>query len=554
MAGGGSAGTVTGRPPGAIRRTPRRRGWFGCEDRVAWLIRVNRLYGRDDRLTRANDFAAAFRGGSWPEPVSASQISRWETAATRAGFRVLRRYEELLGLPSNHLVATADWVYRKASNRIGTPVLTRELDPADERVHRRTEQLLEQALSDQLMTGAEWDDLTSHLGTLPAAFLYPGTGWASLAERLLAELLIADGAAWLSRIEAVTRLMGQPRARAAIVAACGGLASDPTNQVIIEPLTILDHTADRDANRHVLDQLARPTSDRALRGALLAGIEKVPRRHFRPVELRRILAAVAELLAVADQHPEVRYLTADLLRVVPAGRTGAAYERLRRAIDRTTQSILTCGQMVLPDPAAYTVDRVLGSAMARLPRQPRTSTDAVLSGLLRELLFNPNQNERIVAAQLISATPYRYPVADALARELTSAVRANDVSLAIAILTAMPFVGRPDDRSTVERLVVSPGVPAPVADAAAWRVGHVSGQSDGRFWTTALDTHRTAWQRTRSPASLSSLRGLTYSLGIGRDQVTLDAVRADTRMPPAVRVAAGWWLGIPSRISASAAQ
>src|SRR5437868_11236884 len=101
---------VRGRPPRQARRTMRRSGWYGCEEIVAWLLRVNRLGGRDEEIARLTNFAAAFQGGCWPGPVSASQISRWETAAARAGFTVLRRYEELLGLPHGRLSAVADWL------------------------------------------------------------------------------------------------------------------------------------------------------------------------------------------------------------------------------------------------------------------------------------------------------------------------------------------------------------------------------------------------------------------------------------------------------------
>src|SRR5215472_1488069 len=95
--------TVPGRPPRQVRETIRRPGWYGCEQVVAWLLRVNRLYGRDEKLASLRNFAAGFQGGSWPDPASTSQISRWETAAARAGFGVLRRYEEMLGLPYGRL-------------------------------------------------------------------------------------------------------------------------------------------------------------------------------------------------------------------------------------------------------------------------------------------------------------------------------------------------------------------------------------------------------------------------------------------------------------------
>jgi hypothetical protein len=541
-----------GRPPRQVRQTIRRPGWYGCEQVVAWLLRVNRLYGRDEKFTSLKRFTAAFQGGSWPDPVSASQISRWETAAARAGFNVVRRYEEMLGLPYGRLVAVADWAYRKASDSAGPPVLHRGLDPADPHMHDRTHELLDQALSAGLMTGMDWDELTSHLAALPTAFLHPRAAWADLAERLLAELLISDGPAWLFRTEALARLMGHPRAGSPIIAACAALASDPANQIVIEPLTILDLTADRDANRHVLRQVEHPVSDRSLRGALLAAIEKIPRRHFRAAALRSLAATAAELAAVAELHSEVRHLAATLLHQLPASQLGPAFERLSRAADPTTRDVLSYGQTASAVAAGRVVTRIGTAAATRMPRHPIAGPDPMLSHLLTELLFSPNQNDRLLAGLVIAATPYRDVVGAALATELAAAPTARMVPLTTALIAAMPHVGRSADRPTVEWFVTAPGLAAPISDTAAWMIGHVPGHSDRRFWSAAISTHTRAWQATRNPGAISALRGLTYALGIGGYDDMLDAIRADTRVPAATRAAARWWLNIPASIHASA--
>src|SRR5579859_2405914 len=353
------------RPVRGGRPAQFRFGRYGCEDAVAWLLRANRLHGPDQRWASMTVFAAAFRGGSWPAPVSPSQISRWETAAARAGFGVLRRYEQLLGLPQGRLVAIADWVYRKASGRPGPSVLDRGLDPEDPRVQDRAGELFERALSADVMTGLDWDELTSELLAFPVAFVHPRTAWADLSERLLAELLITDGPAWLSRIEAVDRLLAHPRARPSIVAACAALAADPACQVVIEPLAILEQTADADAGRHVLAQLTGPSSDRALRGALLAALGKTRLRHFRPVQLSTVAAVAAELLPDADPPGEVGALAAELLRLVSASRIGPGEDRLRGVTDATTRAILAHGRTLDPDAAQRVTARILTAATAR---------------------------------------------------------------------------------------------------------------------------------------------------------------------------------------------
>jgi hypothetical protein len=543
---------VAGRPPRQVRATQHRPGWRGCEDQIAWLLRANRLLADDERLTSLTAFAAAFHGGCWAKPASPSQISRWETAAAPAGFLVLRRYEQLLGLVPGQLTAVADWAYRKAAGNPGAPALGRGLDPADPRVHDRAGQLLEQALSAGLMAGGDWDELTACLVAFPAAFVYPGTAWADLGERLLAELLLTDGLPWLFRVEAFTRLLGHPHAGPPAVAACASLATDPACQIVIEPLAIMNQTADHDASVHVLAQLAKPTSDRALRGALLAAIEKTSRRHFRPDQLRTIAVATAGLLPADDAPGEVGILAAELLRQAPVNRFGPARDRLGGSTGSTARAVLAYGRIASPAGSAAIVARVL----AAMPPSPRgdPKPDLMLSRLVSDMLFSPNQNQRLLAGQLIAATPYRDALGAVLAAELATGPVTQAVPLTTALLGAMPLVGRAGDRPIVERFTHAPGLAAPITDAAAWHLAHVPGRSDEGFWRTAIGAHRDRWQRTRSQDSVSALRGLTYCLGMGQHGDLLRAVRADTSLPGAVRTAARWWLGIPERVQASAAR
>src|SRR5579862_4217501 len=86
-------------------------GMPGCprvRERIAWMLRVNRFFGPDERWSRASAFAAAFRGGCWPGTGNESKISRWETATLRVPYQAVRRYEQLLELPPGLLTSTAD--------------------------------------------------------------------------------------------------------------------------------------------------------------------------------------------------------------------------------------------------------------------------------------------------------------------------------------------------------------------------------------------------------------------------------------------------------------
>ncbi|GAB3406819.1 hypothetical protein [Flindersiella endophytica] len=518
------------------------------------MLRANRLYGDDERLANAKRFAAGFTGGSWPggSTASTSQISRWETAASRAGFAVLRRYEELLGLRPASLTTVADWTYRDAVGHAGPPILDRRLSPNALRTLQRTEELLEQALSSEVMTGGWWDELTAHLAVLPSVLLYPRTAWSDLAERLLSELLISDGLRWMSRSEALARLMTHPRAGPAVVAACGSLAADPSSLIVVEPLTILDLTPAATASRHVLAQLVRPTSERTLRGALLAAVDKVSRRHFRPTQLRQLTQIALELLSAdPGTSADARGLAAALLRQIPANLLGARYKRLVAAGEPMTAPILRYGRTAFPQSMRQVVERVCAAATARLPR-PGVDDDPVLPHLVGQLLFDPNQNERLVAGFQIAATPYREPVGAALAAELSATHLAREIPLATAIISATPWVGGSGDRASIERFAMAVEAPAPIVEAAAWKLGHTPGSSDQRFWQTAVETHARTWRRVHDPASLTALRGLVYGLGVEHNDDLLREIRTNPRMPGSAREAAAWWLNLPAHIVTSA--
>src|SRR5437762_1333015 len=122
-------------------------GRAGFDERVGWLLRINRLLGADESLGKATRFAEALRSGEGP--ASPAQISRWETGASRVDYRTVRRYEQVLGLPAHGLVAMADL----AGTR-GGPGLDRRFDPDDPAFHRRSGQLLERALTGGPMDGA----------------------------------------------------------------------------------------------------------------------------------------------------------------------------------------------------------------------------------------------------------------------------------------------------------------------------------------------------------------------------------------------------------------
>ncbi len=542
-----------GRPSRLGYPSPEQRGRYGFDERVAWLLRINRLLGADEDFATATRFAAALRSAGGSGPASPAQISRWETGTARVDYRIVRRYEQLLGLPDNGLVAMVDLAGRRRGGGSGPQTLDRHLDPDDPAFHRRSGQLLDRALAGGPMDGAAWDDLTAHFAVLPGVYLHPPRAWEELSHRLLSEMIVADGLAWAQRDAALGRLLRHPSSGAPTIAACAAFAADPAHQVFAEPLSDLHLSDHPDAARLVLAQLGNPSSNRSLYGALVAAIRRVDRHRLPPDDLTTLLSAVRDVVVDPRVPDEVRHLVPVLLRRLPATASGRTVGELRRVAtaDAVGRLVLGSGRTEASAAAGVVVARVAASALGRLQRE-LPGSDTVLPELLDELLFSPDPGERLHAGFLIAATPYRDTVAAALTDELSAALR-GDGTHAVALLTALGALGGRTDRDILEHLVLVPAVPPAVNEAAARAIGLVPGRSVAGFWAAALRHHLGVWQRTGSATSLTTLRRLVQALGAAEELDLLTAVGWDADMPPALRAAAQWWLALPENIRVSAA-
>jgi hypothetical protein len=447
----------------------------------------------------------------------------------------------------------ADSLFRHATAGLSPSRLDRGIDPNASQVRVHTDSLLEQALSNDLMTGQDWDELTCLLSAMGQVFLRPGD-WADLVGRLLSEQLIASGWAWRQRNESMHRLLWLPCSRQHAISACAAVVRDSRSQVLLEPLAILDMADEPEVTGLLVEQLVNPTNDQALRGALLASVTKIRRRRYSPDQLKRVVTAAVELLLDADSGDDAKPMAAELLRELPAGMRQRALGQLRRASigEGLLFHVVTSGRTRSADTAHNMVARVAAGTVARMPGNVDGAADDMLALLIDELLHSPNLDVRLHAAQLVGATPWADRLADALCAELVKPATVRDAPAACAILAALPFVGALRHRRIVERLTCADGLPGPVVSAAAWTVGHLAGQSDSQFWGQALEKHRQAWQRQHTMQAVATLRGLVYSVGMAGERALLQAIAVDPKMPSPARVAARWWHNLPSFVSASA--
>ncbi|MDT5026021.1 MAG: hypothetical protein QOE61_2447 [Micromonosporaceae bacterium] len=523
--------------------------------RVAWLLRVNRLLGPSREWTRTATFAVAFRGGSYPKGVSDATVSRWETGAGRATFLTLRRYEELLGVTPGLLVSTADTIYRYVKPvAAGPPTLWRgaPVEPGTS-AYARLEALLERAVSGEEMSGWSWDELTGQLSATPSIVMIPSRLWLDLAGRLLEEMIVADGLAWIQRFEAMNRLLGHPAGREAAVAACVAHIADPTNEVFVEPMALLDASSHPDAGRNVLHQLAHPTNERTRYGALLACIRKVRFGHFTPDQLNGLVPVVTQMLGDPDSHADAGALGVEVVRQLPPVLRAEADAGLRRALgnDRTLHEVLAFGRLAPTTLSRVVVERIVRAVAGELIRDSPGFSDDVLPTLVDEMLYHPVFDIRLYAAMLIHASPYREPMAIAFAGELAKPQVVNDPTLATSLLHGLRVFGGARQRLLVERLVLGAGVPPEVSMAAVASIGHVGGVSSDQFWASAIALHSRAWRRHRARTSASALNGLVYALGMARNLRLLARIRSDEEAPTPVRASARWWLNRPARVYAS---
>lgn len=522
--------------------------------RMGWLLRVNRVLGPDRNLATAVRFAAALRA-SGGGPASPARVSQWETGAARVGRRTVRRYERLLGLPVDRLAAVADAIAQTGPGGAG-PGFAEPCDVAELADRERAWRLLDRALGGAPMSGSAWAEITASLAARPDVLIYPRDGWERLTHRLLTEMVVADGPPWLQRNTALARLLAHPSGCAATIAACASFAADPAHQVFMEPLAALHVTAHPDAFRLVRAQLANPTSGRALCGALVAAIHKVERAQLAPAQLAGLVRLAADLAGDPQIPDEVRHLVPVLLARLPGEAGGPAVTRLRRlaGADPVGRNVLGSGRTHSTATTVAVVARVtlrVGAQVTRLVREPPESDD-LLPVLVEEMVFAPDPVTRLNAGFLIAATPYRAPVAEAVAGEVPDALRGDDAR-AVALLAALGALGTCPDRRVLERLVLAPAVRPAVNEAAARALGLVPGRSAEEFWRAALHRHLTAWRGTGSSTTLTTLRRLVQALGVAGERWILAELGHDPDVPAAIRAAAAWWLGVDAATRTSAA-
>lgn len=498
--------------------------------RLAWLLRTNRRLGENSELRSARQFARAFRERMTPT-LAPSQITRWETGQILADYRTVSRYETLLGLPEA-FISTAFESARRYRDGPSTPAPHSRLSGDDT---RSLHELIDFALTPHAMSGLRWRRLTSLTHARPDLVLHPPRLWETIAGNLLEELVVAERQAWFPRQEAMSKLLEHPASGVCAVDACIALARDRGNPVFIEPISLLEASPLPPANNYVLLQVCDPDNEQALLGALLAATSKVRQGHFGPRELTAMTATAVRLIDRYAGHPTLGALTVEL-GVAIADRANG---------DQTSQDLIALKRLPHPkhivDPAMSSLCHQLASATQAHLSATSTGLDSTLVELIREALFSPNPDERLYAAALIGATPYRQPLAEALTAAIsrTGSLRTN-LTFERG-LQLMARLGVSHHRTFVRTLLQDPTLPARARHAAAWASTHSIGRLPESTWRVILD-QQLSLSRTR-PSTLDEdiLRGVVYSIGTDAHRPLLEELTADHLLPRRVRDLANWW-------------
>ena len=500
--------------------------WVG----TAWLLRSARAYTPASRGMTASRFA---QGDDVYPAVHRSQVSRWESGHTEPTYELVRRYEDLCGIPVGQLVTPVDLVYRHDRPRVHRPRLARTLP--DDRVAAAAP-LLDACLTGEVLTGADWDFLSAAIADVPDV-LAPRSVWADLLRRLLTELAASVGAPYLRRAEAVARLTGHPRARDAALEVVGDMLADPSAQVYAEAASMLAYF-DHPGTAPMLQRVLRdPVSPNAARAALFASATLLRERRADPDDAYALVRRAHELSSDQRQPYRVRRSAADvLLALAPDSRERIA-SRMRTTPEELTVASIVAGEGPMPPRVAAALR---GRVLAHLRRSlgPEAAEDPDLVRLLRMVTLETNDDRRSHALELLMVAPHGPAFGQAFTRELVDAASARDMVRVHETLAALVCLAQPGNIDTLLAIASRQGsldLGPDAAIEASWAVGNASlTDSDRQAAAAAIRTAVHDALTDVRPATPSLMEAWAYLSG---RQGLLDALEPPPRSTRSIQPA-----------------
>ncbi len=491
--------------------------------RTSWLLATSRSCSTDAGLASRSSFVERLR--DLGVAADLSRVSRWESGTQSVSVKVVRAYEQAIGLPDGVLLAAQRSVLRVSDPTTPAPEPVAFSD-ADSAPDKLVSELLEQAAdSTAPMVGADWLRLAVEVTRFEMVLL-PKSTWDTVCRRLVNELARTVGGDRLRRYEAAVTLISHPVAQRHVVNALGDWLIDPHVQVVSPLLSLLHHVRNEAASKLVLrllDANARPLNQ----GAVQVAAAKSARGHFQGVALALLEQRAIRELVTPQGQSGIDIL--DLMSCLPE----SSYQRVLRSVrdaqlrGRVESSRET--HCLLPAEVARTLSRnIAAQAQSVTPMLYAAEPDLLLHRLVGEALFHVHGARRSMATSLLRVSPYGPAVSDAC---LSLASGDSEFVGALA-WEAIWQLGTGTRRDDIARLAADERRPW-VQRRALTCLGSSGTTLDTEEAARVVDTTlRTTHRGVRSAGLLALGTGAPGSLG-----------RMDS-LPAEQREIANWWLRV----------
>lgn len=505
-------------------RTSLRASTVDVDARVGWLLLMSRLHQRNSELALGGPFMAALSDIGLQADRSA--VSRWESGKMQPRFSVLTAYERVLDLPPGQLSSVVNALRRAYSpepQRAWAPVL----DPHSDAFHLRLDYLLDVLRSDKA-TGPDWTEFGYYVSAPDMLYLH-GSVWHDLTYRLIDEMARSIGLAYLQRFETIRILLEHRIASSWLLRAAGDYISDPCVQIVNDPVGVLEISPSAEAAAVLLEKFVQTESDAVFEATVPAVAYKVGNGQYSKNDIERVEATL--LRAIRQRPREISGLE-ELLVAMPE----ASQQRLMDAArglrgHQELAALVAHGEWTRPDLAKRVSQQIADDVRSRLPSAALYDEDPMTPRIIREALFSLRGAHRHLSSLLLLGSPFRKPLASALAAHVDAA------ELEPAILERMVrllrYVAGPEQEVTLLNWFST--AETPMASSIALALGHLA------FGNVPS-----------SPSGLSSLvgrlgesdaldRAILYALGMRGDE-TLVALAKDDSIPVLTRDSASWWV------------
>lgn len=509
-----------------------------------WVLGVARRYAANPKLRVAAAFAA---GNGLAPPVHRAQVGRWESSELGPSYELVRRYETVCGLRPGQLTAAIDLIYRDASPVDPAVRLQRPLSDGS---IAEAQDLLDSALADRPLSGAQWDHLSGLLEGLPATLML-SRDWSRLVTRGVRELDVAVGLGYLHRSEAMARIAGHPRARRSVVAAVSALLESPDAQVYGEAAALLMYCPDPGVAAVVTNSICQPVNGNALRAGLYIATNLIRQGRIPEPMMRRMWGAAAGNCRDPAQPYRVRRAAADLLSELPPAWRRKFTEQLRGSISTLSSASIVSGNgPYRPEDLRSLEGRIRECLAATFG--PAIHEETPLWRLLHYINTEANDERRGHALQVMMLLPFGAAVGHAYVAELSRALERDDLLAVHELLGVLVCLTPADDIGLLGDLAVrSLELPADtdqVAVEACWALGNAQfGPPTDPGLDERLQKAVGQMLEGRASAAPRLQEAWAYALGMrGRvDLVRQLEVPSGAAGVDAWAAARAWWCSLP---------